>query len=90
MTVQQHIHQIYAAVVTEASSLGIHRKPGATPAEYEETLALRCQGETAALQKLTELYVFARYSSKHLHPHALQQARQTQTDVLDALRIRND
>ena len=90
MTVQQHIHQIYAAVVTEASSLGIHRKPGATPAEYEETLALRCQGETAALQKLTELYVFARYSSKHLHPHALQQARQTQTDVLDALRSRND
>lgn len=90
ITLHQHIHQIYAAVVTEASSLGIHRKPGATPAEYEETLALRCQGATAALQKLTELYVFARYSSKHLRPHALKEARQTQTDVLDALRSRND
>jgi hypothetical protein len=89
-TVQQHIHQIYAAVVTEASSLGIQRKPGATPAEYEDEISLQCQGATVALQQLTEMYIIARYSTKDPHPHALEQARQIQAGILDALRSRDD
>ena len=89
-TERQQLHAIYAETVDEASARGVYRGPSATPGEYRERLAARCQGATAAVDGLTEMYMAARYAPELGPGHGVERARRLQADVARALQAPPD
>ena len=89
-SVRQQLHEIYAETVEEASARGVHRGPSATPSEYRERLAAHCQGATAAVDGLTDMFMAARYAPELGPDHGVERARRLQADVARALQAPPD
>ena len=77
------IQRVYAAVETGLGARELRRKPAETPLKYLDRIFGRRKSAAPALERLTDLFQVARFSSEPVGPDA-------RTQAIDALRELRD